>query len=188
MATLASRNRRVGFMAGFVGLAMVGLGFAAVPLYRVFCQTTGFGGTTRMAIGAQAPGAVVGKIINVRFDANVAPSMPWKFEPEQRVQRVAIGARDMEFFNATNMSAKPVTGTATFNVTPEQAGQYFTKIQCFCFTEQTLQPGETMRMPVVFYVDPKLITDPDTKDISEITLSYTFYPVDSPVDSARTGG
>jgi cytochrome c oxidase assembly protein subunit 11 len=92
---------------------------------------------------------VVGKIINVRFDANVAPSMPWKFEPEQRVQRVAIGARDMEFFNATNMSAKPITGTATFNVTPEQAGQYFTKIQCFCFTEQTLQPGETMRMPVV---------------------------------------
>jgi cytochrome c oxidase assembly protein subunit 11 len=187
MATLAHRNKRVGFIAGMVGIAMVGVGFAAVPLYRIFCQATGFGGTTRMAIGAQAPGAV-GKIINVRFDANVKPGMPWKFEPEQHVQRVAVGARDMEFFNATNLSDKAITGTASFNVTPEQSGQYFTKIQCFCFTEQTLQPGETMRMPVVFYVDPKLITDPDTKDISEITLSYTFYPVDSPVDSGGNGG
>jgi cytochrome c oxidase assembly protein subunit 11 len=187
MATLADRNRRVGMMAGLLVLAMVALGFASVPLYRIFCQVTGFDGTTRKAIGAHAPGSV-GKIINVRFDANVKPGMPWKFAPEQLVQRVAVGARDMEFFNATNLSDKPVTGTAAFNVTPNQAGQYFTKIQCFCFTEQTLQPGETMRMPVIFYVDPKLITDPDTSDISEITLSYTFYPVDSPVDSRGNGG
>ena len=174
-------------MAGLVVVAMVALGFASVPLYRIFCQVTGFDGTTQKAIGAEAPGSV-GKIINVRFDANVKPGMPWKFEPEQYVQRVAVGARDMEFFNATNLSDKPITGTASFNVTPNQAGQYFTKIQCFCFTEQTLQPGETMRMPVVFYVDPKLITDPNTSDITEITLSYTFYPVDSPVDSGRNGG
>jgi cytochrome c oxidase assembly protein subunit 11 len=187
MATLADRNRRVGVLAGVLGLSMVGLGFASVPLYRIFCQVTGLNGTTQKAIGAQAPGSV-GKIINVRFDANVKPGMPWKFEPEQHVQRVAVGARDMEFFNATNLSGKAITGTASFNVTPGEAGQYFTKIQCFCFTEQTLQPGETMRMPVVFYVDPKLITDPNTSDISEITLSYTFFPVDSPVDSAGTGG
>jgi cytochrome c oxidase assembly protein subunit 11 len=188
MATLAQRNKRVGAIAGLIGAAMVGLGFASVPLYRVFCQVTGFNGTTQKAVGAHAPGAV-GKIINVRFDANVAPSLPWKFDPEQHVQRVAVGARDMEFFNATNLSDKPITGSATFNVTPSQAGQYFTKIQCFCFTEQTLKPGETARMPVIFYVDPKLITDPDTRDITEITLSYTFYPAaDSPVDSRRTAG
>ena len=187
MTTLAHRNKRVGVMAGLLGVSMVGLGFASVPLYRLFCQVTGFDGTTRMAVGERAPGTI-GKLINVRFDANVTPGMPWTFEPEHHVQRVAIGARDMEFFNATNVSDKPVTGTATFNVTPSQAGQYFTKIQCFCFTEQTLQPGETMRMPVVFYVDPKLITDPNTRDITEITLSYTFFPVDSPVDSAGNGG
>jgi cytochrome c oxidase assembly protein subunit 11 len=178
MTTLAHRNRRVGAIAGMIALAMVALGFASVPLYRIFCQVTGFDGTTQKAVGAKAPGSV-GKLINVRFDGNVAPSLPWTFEPEQHVQRVAVGARDMEFFTATNLSDRPVTGTATFNVTPNQAGQYFTKIQCFCFTEQTLKPGETVRMPVVFYVDPKLITDPATNDITEITLSYTFFPVDS---------
>jgi len=183
MTTLATRNKRVGAMAALLVLAMIALGFASVPLYRLFCQVTGFGGTTQMAVGAEAPGAV-GKIINVRFDGNVAPALPWKFAPEHHVQRVAVGARDMEFFNATNLSDKPITGTATFNVTPAQAGQYFTKIQCFCFTEQRLEPGETMRMPVIFYVDPKLLTDPDTKDISEITLSYTFFPV----DSGKNGG
>lgn len=187
MTTLADRNKRVGTMAGLLVAAMVALGFASVPLYRIFCQVTGFDGTTQKAIGGKAPGSV-GKIINVRFDANVKPGMSWKFEPEQHVQRVAVGARDMEFFNATNLSDRPITGTAAFNVTPNQAGQYFTKIQCFCFTEQTLQPGETMRMPVIFYVDPKLITDPNTSDITEITLSYTFYPVDSPVDSRANGG
>lgn len=183
MTTLATRNRRVGTMAGMVAIGMVGLGYASVPLYRIFCQVTGFDGTTQKAEGAQAPGSV-GKIINVRFDPNVKPGMPWKFEPEQHVQRVAVGARDMEFFNATNLSDRTITGTASFNVTPSQAGQYFTKIQCFCFTEQTLKPGESVRMPVVFYVDPKLITDPNTNDITEITLSYTFFPV----DSGKNGG
>jgi cytochrome c oxidase assembly protein subunit 11 len=192
MSALASRNNKVGLMAGLLVAAMVGLGFASVPLYRIFCQVTGFDGTTQKAIGGQAPGAVVGKMINVRFDGNAALALPWDFKPERHVERVAVGAREMAFYTATNLSDKPITGTATFNVTPNQAGQYFTKIQCFCFTNQTLEPGETMRMPVIFYVDPKLITDPDTRDISEITLSYTFYPVDesveSPVDSGATAG
>ena len=177
MATAAhARNNRVGLIMALIAAAMVGLGFDASPLYRMFCQATGFAGTTRKALGAEAPGAVVGKIIRVRFDANVAPGMGWSFAPEQKVARVAVGAREMAFFNATNDTDHPITGTASFNVTPEQAGQYFTKIQCFCFTEQTLRPHETVRMPVVYYVDPKLIDDPDANDIDEITLSYTFFP------------
>jgi cytochrome c oxidase assembly protein subunit 11 len=181
---VAQQNRRVALYALLIAAGMLALGFAAVPLYRMFCQVTGLNGTTQRADGAQAPGAVVGKIVNVRFDANVAPSLDWRFEPEQRVERVAIGAREMAFFTATNLSDKPITGTANFNVTPDQAGQYFTKVQCFCFTEQTLQPGESVRMPVIYYVDPRLIEDQDARDISEITLSYTFFPV----DSAKTKG
>ncbi len=177
--SLARRNGRTAAIFALVALGMVGLAFASVPLYRLFCQVTGFGGTTQMRAGGEAPGAV-GKIINVRFDANTNSALPWTFEPEKRVERTALGARKMAFYTARNHSNVPVTGTATFNVTPAQAGQYFTKIQCFCFTEQTLQPGEEMRMPVVFYVDPKIIGDEGTKDISEITLSYTFFPVDQP--------
>ena len=178
MTALSQRNSRVAAFAALVALAMVGLAFASVPLYRMFCQATGFAGTTQRAVGAQAPGAVVGKIVSVRFDANTVPALPWRFEPEQVTERVAVGAREMAFYTAENLSDRPVTGRATFNVTPSQAGQYFTKIQCFCFTEQTLKPGEEVRMPVVFYVDPKILDDPDANDISEITLSYTFYPVD----------
>jgi len=185
---LARRNRRVGMLAALLVAAMVALGFASVPLYRMFCQVTGFAGTTRKDVGGQAPGAVVGKIVRVRFDGNVAPSLPWRFGPEEHVQRVAVGARDMAFFNATNTSDHAITGTATFNVQPDQAGQYFTKIQCFCFTEQTLKPGQTVRMPVIFYVDPKILDDPNAKDIDEITLSYTFFPSQTPVDSPAKGG
>lgn len=187
ISDLSRRNRRVGMLATLVVLAMIALGFASVPLYRLFCQVTGFNGTTQKAIGAEAPGAV-GKIIHVRFDGNVSPSLPWNFTPEEHVQRVAIGARDMAFYNATNTSDHPITGTATFNVSPSQAGQYFTKVQCFCFTEQTLKPGQTVRMPVTFFVDPRILDDPDAKNIDEITLSYTFYPSQSPVDSTGKGG
>jgi cytochrome c oxidase assembly protein subunit 11 len=176
-AALADRNRRTGFYALTVVAAMVALGFASVPLYRMFCQATGFNGTTQRSTTGEAPGTT-GLIISVRFDANTAPGMGWSFTPEQETERVAVGAREMAFFNATNNTSHPITGSATFNVTPTQSGQYFTKIQCFCFTEQTLQPGETVRMPVVYYVDPAFATDKDTKDIPEITLSYTFYPVD----------
>jgi cytochrome c oxidase assembly protein subunit 11 len=176
---LAARNKRVGRYMVLLVAAMVGLGFASVPLYRMFCQVTGFDGTTMRKTEADLPKAPVGKIISVRFDANVSPALKWQFVPEKLHQPVAIGARQMAFFHARNVSDKTITGTATFNVSPSQSGQYFSKIQCFCFTEQTLKPGEDIRMPVVFFVDPAILDNPDTRDISEITLSYTFYPVDS---------
>lgn len=184
----ARSHRRVGILGALIALAMLGLGFAAVPLYSMFCRVTGFGGTPQRNQDGQAPGAVVGKIINVRFDANVSPSLPWRFAPEQKIERVAIGAREMAFFTATNLSDHPITGTAAFNVTPEQAGAYFTKIQCFCFTSQTLKPGETVRMPVIYYVDPAILKDKEAGQYNEITLSYTFYPDKSAVDSERAGG
>jgi cytochrome c oxidase assembly protein subunit 11 len=172
-----TRNARTAFLAAIMVCGMTGLAFASVPLYRLFCQVTGFAGTTRMAVGEEAPGAT-GRMISVRFDANTAPSLPWGFEPVDTHRNVAVGARNIALYTARNLSDRPVTGTATFNVTPSQAGQYFTKIQCFCFTEQRLNPGQEMQMPVVFYVDPRIMDDPDARDISEITLSYTFYPVD----------
>ena len=171
-------------------LLMVGVGFAAVPLYRLFCQVTGFGGTTMRVDAAQAATVPVSnKTIVVRFDANQRGGLPWEFKPERPTETVSIGAKDMSIYIAKNLSNEPVTGTATFNVTPALAGQYFNKIQCFCFTEQTLKPGEQVRMPVLFYVDPKIMTDPETKDIEEITLSYTFYPVEKPniVDQTANG-
>lgn len=176
MSSLAQKNGRTAALTAFLAIAMMGLAFASVPLYRLFCQVTGFAGTTQRAEGA-APGGV-GKMISVRFDANAAPSLPWRFKPERPTEKVTIGAREIAFYVAENLSSRPVTGSATFNVTPENAGQYFTKIQCFCFTEQTLKPGQQVRMPVVFYVDPRILDDPDASKISEITLSYTFYPVD----------
>jgi len=177
MSSLAQKNRNVGLRAALFGLAMLALAFAAVPLYRVFCQVTGFGGTTMKA--EAAPGAVAGQV-GVRFDANISPTLPWKFEPEQATVRIHPGARTTIYYHATNYTARNTTGQAIFNVTPEAAGKYFSKIECFCFTEQTLKPGEDVRMPVVFYVDPKLRDDPATRDIDEITLSYTFYPVENP--------
>jgi cytochrome c oxidase assembly protein subunit 11 len=173
-----NRKTRTGLLAAGLAFGMVGVGYASAPLYRLFCQVTGFGGTTRMAVGTTAPGAVAGKTISVRFDANHVPGLPWEFRQEKTREIVTVGAQDITFFVAKNLSNKPVTGTASFNVTPNQAGKYFTKIQCFCFTKQTLQPGQQVRMPVVFYVDPAILKDPDAKQIEEITLSYTFYPVD----------
>ena len=175
LARISGKGRTAAFAV--LGLLfMTGLAFASVPLYRLFCQVTGFNGTTQR--GLEAPGAVAGEM-KIDFDANTNGKLPWRFTPEQPNQRVVIGARNMAFFTATNRAAVPTTGTATFNVTPGQAGQYFTKIECFCFTEQTLKPSETMRMPVIYFVDPKILEDPDTRDIETITLSYTFYPVDS---------
>jgi len=178
MNEVARKNARVGFRAALFGLAMLGLAFASVPLYRVFCQVTGFDGTTQRA--ASAPGAVAGSI-KVRFDANVDSKLPWKFEPEQRTVTIQPGAKTTIYYDATNLTARTTTGQATFNVSPTQAGPYFSKIECFCFTEQTLKGGESARMPVVFYVDPKIREDDDesTRTIDEITLSYTFYPVET---------
>jgi cytochrome c oxidase assembly protein subunit 11 len=175
-ATLERAKRRTGLLMLLVVAGMVGLGFASVPLYRMFCQATGWNGTVREALTATAPGAV-GRLVNVRFDANVKPGMGWSFEPDERVKRVAVGARELAFFTAINNTDHAITGSAAFNVTPVQVGSYFVKIQCFCFTEQTLKPGERVRMPVVFFVDPAFAKDPEMGDVSEITLSYTFFPV-----------
>jgi cytochrome c oxidase assembly protein subunit 11 len=174
--SLATRQVRTALLAVVFICFMTGLAWASVPLYRMFCQVTGLNGTTQR--GERAPGAVNAQV-RVDFDANVSARLPWVFKPENSHEVVDVGARDMVFFTATNRSTRPVTGTATFNVTPAQAGKYFTKIECFCFTQQTLQPGETQRMPVIFFVDPKMLADTDAKDIETITLSYTFYPVDS---------
>jgi cytochrome c oxidase assembly protein subunit 11 len=174
-----TRKGRTALLMALLVCGMTGLAFAAVPLYRVFCQATGFAGTPRRELGGQAPGDT-GHMISIRFDANTSPALPWRFRPVDTHRNVAIGARNIALFEARNLSTRPVTGQATFNVSPSQAGQYFTKIQCFCFTEQRLSPGQEVQMPVVFYVDPKILDDPDTRDISEITLSYTFYPVDQP--------
>lgn len=156
--------------------AMIALVAVSPTLYRAFCEATGFDGTTQRA--DKAPGAVAGQV-KVQFDANVHPGLPWKFEPEQTFVNVAPGAQTKIFYRAQNLSARAIEGQAVYNVSPEQVGKYFKKIQCFCFSEQTLQPGQTVDMPVIFFVDPAIVKDPDTKDVHEITLSYTFYPVET---------
>jgi len=176
VTAVAQKNNRTALIMALVAAGFLALAFASVPLYRMFCQATGFDGTPLRA--EKAPGAVAGQI-GVRFDANVDPKLPWRFEPVRKQVRVAPGARSTIYYRATNLTARPITGEATFNVTPASAGQYFNKIECFCFTEQTLKPGESVEMPVVFYVDPNIRKDGDTKAIDEITLSYTFYPVES---------
>lgn len=175
MTALAQRNARTGLKVALLALAMLALAFASVPLYRIFCQVTGFGGTTLRA--AEAPGAAAGEI-GVRFDANINPALPWRFEPAERV-RIKLGERTVVNYRATNLTARPTTGRAIFNVTPAQAGPFFSKIECFCFTEQTLKPGESVEMPVIFFVDPRVREDEATSHIDEITLSYTFYPVET---------
>lgn len=173
----ARRNRKVALFALTGAAAMLALGFASVPLYRIFCQVTGFGGTPERVSEAQAAGiAAAGRMVTVRFDANVERGLPWTFGPEVGKQDLPIGQRKLVVFDAKNNSDKPVIGQAVFNVSPERAGAYFKKIQCFCFNEQKLEPGQAVRMPVIYYVDPAILTDPDAKDISEITLSYTFLP------------
>ena len=176
-----NRNARTGLMAIGLALAMLGLGYAAVPLYDLFCRVTGFGGTTQVASEADAAiaerlaASAGAKPISVRFDASTARDVPWVFQPAQATDTVQIGVRDMAFYTAKNTSSVPITGTATFNVEPEQAGKYFNKIQCFCFTEQTLQPGQEVRMPVLYYVDPAILEDDNAKGVEQITLSYTFH-------------
>ncbi len=171
-----ARNKRVAFMAASVVVAMLGLSYASVPLYRLFCQVTGFGGTTQRA--EAPPESATDEMVSVRFDANTSKDLPWAFHAVQTSLTVKMGEQHLAFFKATNNSDKPTTGTSVFNVTPPQAGAYFNKIQCFCFTEQTLKPGESLEFPVSFFVDPEILKDLDAAGIKEITLSYTFYPVD----------
>ena len=177
-APIQKNNARVALIAALVALGMLALGFAAVPLYRLFCQVTGFAGTTQRATAADAAAAEragAAGTVSVRFDANKDANLPWIFRPEQVTQTVKLGQRQMAFFYAKNISNVPVTGQASFNVTPEQTGAFFNKVQCFCFTEQTLQPGEEVHMPVLFFVDPAMAKDTDAAPVEQITLSYTFH-------------
>jgi len=176
------RNARVALICALVFTGMVGAAYASVPLYRAFCQLTGFDGTVRRADAA--PTRVLDREVTVRFDANVR-GIPWDFKPEQVSQEVRIGDTGLAFFRVTNNGAEPITGQATYNVVPEGAGMHFQKLECFCFTEQTVQPGATMEFPVVYFVDPAYATDPETRGKGEITLSYTFFEVPkAPVRSA----
>ena len=169
------KNTRVAVMAASLVAGMIGLSYASVPLYRLFCQVTGFNGTTQVADAA--PAAATSQNIIIRFDANMDSALGWNFHPRQNTMTVKIGEPSMAYYVSSNTGASPSTGSAVFNVTPAEAGIFFNKIECFCFTEQTLKAGETAEMPVQFFVDPAILDDPDTKSIREITLSYTFYPV-----------
>ena len=186
------RNRKVAMMAATFAAFMLAMGFAAVPLYRMFCAATGFGGTTQRANAAEAAKVQVSdQHISVRFDGNVESGMPWRFGPEQVTEDMRIGERKIAYFTAENLSDHPITGIASFNVEPESAGLYFKKIQCFCFNQQTLKPHEKVRMPVLYFVDPAILKDGETKGTTQITLSYTFHdtanrgaPAAAPVKAA----
>jgi cytochrome c oxidase assembly protein subunit 11 len=172
------RNRRVALISLGVFAAMIGLTYASVPLYRLFCQATGFGGTTQRV--AAAPGRKSERTVTVRFDSNTSSNLPWSFTPAQLEQTVKLGEQSMAFYRVTNSSDRETAGTAVFNVTPPQAGAYFDKIECFCFTRQTLNAHSSAELPVVYFIDPAILDDPEVKAIDTITLSYTFYPADAP--------
>lgn len=170
---VARRNKRVALICGATVFGMVGAAYAAVPLYKLFCQVTGFDGTVRKA--EVAPTRILDRKVTIRFDANIR-ELPWTFQTLQASQDVRIGDTGLAFFKVTNPTDKPITGRALYNVVPESAGPYFQKLECFCFTSQTIQPHQTVEFPVVYFVDPQFADDPETKGKSEITLSYTFFP------------
>ena len=167
-----ARNARLALVLGGLSCGMVGLAFASVPLYRLFCQVTGFGGTTQVA--AAAPAEVGTRLFTVRFNADLNQGMPWRLQAPEAVS-LRVGESGLAFYRAENLSAAPVTGTATFNVTPLKAGQYFSKVQCFCFEEQRLAPGESAELGVSFFVDPAILEDRNLDEVTTITLSYTFF-------------
>jgi len=178
------RNARTGLLLTGIVAGMVGLSFAAVPLYRLFCQVTGYGGTTQVADAV--PATVSERTITVRFNADVDPQLPWSFAPEQRAVTVKVGEPGLAFYRARNRSEQTTVGAATFNVTPLKAGQYFNKVQCFCFDEQALDPGQEAEMGVSFFVDPAILEDRNLDEVKTITLSYTFFraPDDRAPDAA----
>ena len=182
---MIGRNRTAGWLA-LLAVVMVSLSFAAVPFYRWFCQQTGYGGTTSVA--AKAPAQALDQRVTVRFDANVDAGMPWQFRPEVTTMDLRIGETGLAFFDATNPTDRVVAGQASYNVTPDAAGLYFTKIQCFCFSEQVLQPGQSVKMPVTFFVDPAILQDPEGKLVHAITLSYTFHEIPVPQTQAALAG
>ena len=179
-------NRRLGLALVGVVAVMLGAAYASVPLYQLFCQVTGYGGTTQVA--ESAPEAAGERIFTIRFNADVDPKLPWAFQPVEREMTVKVGESGLALFRAENLSARATAGTATFNVTPLKAGQYFNKVQCFCFTEQRLAPGASIDMPVSFFVDPAIVEDPNLQEVKTITLSYTFFPDQQAADEQQLGG
>ncbi len=173
-----NKNQRTAVMLFGLVAGMLALSFAAVLLYDLFCRVTGYGGTTQVA--EQVPSELSDREVTVRFASNIGGNLPWSFRPETRAVNIQVGESMLVSYQARNLASRPVTGTATFNVTPLKAGQYFNKVQCFCFTEQTLEPGRRIDMPVYFFVDPRFADDPEMADVSTITLSYTFFPVKNP--------
>ncbi len=173
MSDLAKKNRKSALIVAGIGAGMLGLSFAAVPLYQIFCQVTGYGGTTQAAAATEMP--VTDRKIKIRFVANLNQNMPWNFKPSQLTQEIRVGERKIATYSAQNLTNKKITGTAVFNVTPFKVGEYFNKVECFCFTEQTLEPGQSKEMPVDYFVNPAFADDPYMDDVTEIVLSYTFY-------------
>jgi len=182
-----TRDALVASLCGLFVVLMVGASYAAVPFYNWFCRATGFNGTTQVAKVAPTA-APLARTVAVRFDSNVAGGLPWKFEPEKNHIQVKIGEVVTVYYTVTNQSARTTTGQAAYNVAPLTVGKYFEKINCFCFTEQTMAPGETRQMPVVFYVDPAVLKDSDNDGLNTITLSYTFYPVRDPAPKPLAEG
>lgn len=174
MATMQRRKSiTVVALAGLL-VGMAGLSYAAVPLYRMFCQITGYGGTTQVA--TEVPDTISDRVVTVRFNADTASGLPWNFRPKQRQIELRIGETALIYYIAENPTARTLVGTSTFNVTPHKVGPYFAKVECFCFTEQTLAPGESAELAVTFFVDPMMLEDPNLAEINTITLSYMFFP------------
>lgn len=176
MTAQQDKNKKTALFASLAVAGMVAMSFAAVPAYKAFCQVTGWGGTTQRA--ETEAGRTLARTVTVRFDATVGQGLSWRFKPEQVSQTLHIGETGLAFYEAENLTDKPITGRATFNVSPAKAGIYFRKIECFCFTEQTLQPGEKVSMPVTYFIDPGLDDDKNLDDVQTITLAYTFFPWD----------
>ncbi|MCB9983824.1 MAG: cytochrome c oxidase assembly protein [Rhodospirillales bacterium] len=174
---MARKNARLGLGILAVVIGMAGLAYASVPLYNLFCRVTGFGGTPQLS--GQFPDQIIDRDITINFDADTASNLPWDFDPEQRTITVKIGQKGLMAFHAKNKADKPVAGSAIYNVTPLKVGKYFHKVQCFCFDEQILKPGEAVAMPVMFYIDPKMHEDRNMDDVQTITLSYTFFKSES---------
>jgi len=180
-----NKNTRLMAICATVAVSMVGAAYAAVPLYDLFCRVTGYGGTPQVRVAAAD--RVIDREVTVRFDASRNGGLPWEFQPIDRAITVNVGESALAYFRATNTSDRPITGVATYNVTPYKAAPYFVKLECFCFTEQTLQPGESIDMPVLFFVDPEIETDRRADDITTITLSYTFFEAEDSEPGATSG-
>ncbi len=186
MSTGADRNARFAWQLAGVATGMLALAYAASPLYDMFCRATGFAGTPVVAVAGDRP--LLARTVQVRFDSNVDPNLPWRFQPLEREVKVRLGEEHLTHYRVTNVSQRPIVGTSTYNVTPEPAGPWFNKLQCFCFTEQLLMPGQSIDMPVVFFVDPEMDKDRRYDNVRTVTLSYTFYEAKTERAKTLLGG